>query len=112
MGDVGPGTGPTSLPTHSSGERALEASAADVDRLAEVVGDYLVRYRDVRSRSDSQEEESFDVLVETTLSVDARDQASARQEAEDAFAKPRRLAVGVWSKGPAWAYEAVVDESK
>lgn len=90
----------------AAGDRALETSAAGVHDLADVMRQYLLRYRDLKLRLSPAEERSFEVLVEATLSVDASDETSARQKAQDAFAGARRLHDDVWSKGQAWVYQA------
>lgn len=105
----GPGPARRVFELTPAGRRALEASASSADDLMKVVRDYLVRYRELQLRSGSKTGRSFDVLVEATVSVDASDEATARKKAEGALGEPRQLDVDVWSKGPAWAYEAVVD---
>ena len=105
----GPGPARRVYQLTPAGRRALEGSAARADHWMELLRGYLVRCRELQLRSGSQEGRSFEVLVEATVSVDAPDEAAARKKVEDAFAEPRRLDVGVWSKGPAWAYNGVVD---
>lgn len=89
----------------SQGRHALDASAADLHHLVDVLGDYLVRYRHLK-RSTSTDEQAFEVLVETTVSVDAPDEALARKKVQDVLARARRLKDDVWFKGPTWVYQA------
>lgn len=50
----------------------------------------------------------FEVLIETKLSVQAFDQASAQRKVERALAKGRVLDTDVESTGDVWVYDAIV----
>ena len=93
----------------AEGRRALDDYETDLEALAERVLDFLGQLRRLRLRCGPNDQRAYEVLVETKLSVEASDEASARDAVERAFAKPWPLDQDVRSKGPVWVYEATIE---
>ncbi len=56
-----------------------------------------------------KQKRSFEVLIETKLSVQAFDQASAQRKVERALGKGRAVDTDVTATGEVWVYDATMD---
>ncbi len=57
-----------------------------------------------------KQKRSFEVLIETKLSVEAFDAASAQKKVQRAMAKPHLVDSDVWTTSQVWIYDATPSE--
>jgi PadR family transcriptional regulator PadR len=102
------GSGPARRVYHvtAEGRRMVESCSTSLRQRTQALEEYLARLPGRRLQVVPEHERAFEVLLEAKLSVQAADEASAREKVERALGESRTVDPGVRSTGEVWVYEA------
>ena len=109
---VGPGPARRVFTLTPKGHRALERCAVALRERTATIQQHLDGEAVGRLEVVPEPKQTYEVLVEAKLSVDAADEAEARRKVEEAMAERRVLDSGVSATGEAWVYEATAATPK
>jgi len=86
------------------GRQVLELAATSLRAQMKALDPNLSRYLQGRLKTISSHKQSFELLIETKLSVSAADEGSARRKLERLFGQSRALEIDVRTTGQVWIY--------
>jgi len=92
-----------------AGRQAIELTAGRLRKEAKTLEDGMARYVLSRLRTLSKHTQSYEVVVETTLSVQASDESAALRKVERAFSRSRAVDSDVRGTGRVSILEASTD---
>lgn len=94
------------------GRQVLELAATSLRKQMKTLDPNLVRYLQARLKTISSHKQSFELLIETKLAVNAADEGSARRKIERLLGQTRSLETDVRTTGQVWIYEDNGDQGR